>query len=76
MNRSEAQAQLAAVAQEIREGGTLNPDRYPVLSLGVQSGGVLWQLGSAFITTEVWSDEQMANWYEHEAINHLILDDA
>ena len=75
MNRDQAQEQLAAVAREIRERGSLTPDRFPVLSLGVQSGGVLWQLSSALATTEGWAEEQMANWYEHRAINHLILTD-
>ncbi len=75
MNRHEAQQQLTAVAHAIRQGDTITPERYPVLSRGVRSGGVLWQLSAALVTTEGWSDQHTANWYEYKAIHHLNLDE-
>ena len=75
MNRSEAQRQLSALAQAVREGKAVTPDDYPVLGERTDQDIPLWQLTGAHITSENWSEGRIASWYEHEAIDALILDD-
>ncbi len=75
MNRSEAQRQLTALAQAIRAGKVVTGDQYPVLCQRTERGILLWRLSGKRMTCEHWSEERTADWYEHEAINVLRLDD-
>ncbi len=74
MNRSEAQQQLAAVAQAVREHKAVTPGKYPVLRERTRRHILLWHFTGMQIPCENWDEACIADWYEYEAINHLILD--
>ncbi len=74
MTREEAQQQLTALAQAIRAGKAATGNEFPVLCQQTERGILLWRLGGKHIACENWSEEQTADWYEHEAINVLRLD--
>ncbi len=74
MTREEAQQQLMALAQAIRAGKAVTGDEFPVLCQQTEQGILLWRLSGKYTTHRHWDEEQMADWYEHEAINILRLD--
>ena len=75
MNRRDAQQQLSELAQAVRDGKVLKSDDYPVLSIETRSGISLWELSATRAIAEGWSSTDAANWYEHEAIDMLVLDE-
>ena len=75
MKRIEAQAQLAVVAQAVREHKTVTPDKYPVLCQRTRRHLLLWHITGMHTACKNWDAACIADWYEHEAINHLVLDD-
>ena len=74
MNRHEAQQQLSAVAQAVREHKAVTPEEYPVLSKPTHQGMALWNLTGTQITMENWSPPRIAAWYERDAIDTVVLD--
>ena len=75
MNRTEAQQQLVAVAQAMREGHILDPRIYPVLEICTRQRLPLWRVNGEHLLDCTWSYERTIAWVEHEAITELILDD-
>ncbi len=75
MNRSEAQQQLAAVAQAMREGHILDSGTYPVLDIRTCEGLPLWRVNGDHLLDPDWSYEQALAWVEDEAIDELVIDD-
>ncbi len=75
MNRREAQQQLAAVAQALREDRMLDPRDYPILDVRTHEGVRLWRVKDLRLFHPGWSCEHAINWLEHEAIKQVPLDD-
>ena len=75
MTREEAQRQLTALAQVIRAGKAVTTEEYPVLRERTERGVLLWQLTEARIASQNWSEARIADWYAHEAIDVLRLED-
>ena len=75
MNRTEAQQQLAAVAQALREGRMLDPRDYPILDVRTHEGLRLWRVKDLRLFQPGWSHEHAVFWLEHEAIKQVPLDD-
>ena len=74
MNRREAQQQLAAVAQAMREGHILDPRTYPVLEVATREDLPLWRVNGNHLLDQDWSYDRAIAWIEHEAITELVLD--
>ena len=75
MNRSEAQQQLAAVAQALREKRILDPRDYPILDVPTHQGIPLWRIKDLHLFNSGWSRKNAINWLESKAITYLVLDD-
>ena len=74
MNRSEAQQQLEALAQAMRERRILDPRDYPILGAPTHKGLPLWRVNNLHLFDRNWPYEHAIDWIEHEAIKSLILD--
>ena len=75
MKRHEAQQQLAAVAQAVREHKAVTPDKYPVLCQRTRRHLLLWHFTGMHTACENWDEACIADWYEHKAIDVLVLDE-
>ncbi len=75
MNWIEAQQQLLAVAEALREGRIPDPRDYPILDAPTQAGQPLWQVTELHLFAEGQPYQHAIDWLEDEAIYQLVLDD-